>query len=222
MLGSGKDRAVAVVFRLLSGLLGGPPRIVDAEGLRRFLASESAFLAQKSTVEYCRARAGLLWQKLFEEQAFREALDVCRWGAMAVVLADQVVVVEGVLRPHAGDAEAELGAALAGLYEEILRGYDEVPPEQRAGWDDLIAEMPARIARVQLGPPHGPADTARTAGKRVYELLPIHKSLRGHDREMMVNAVRFGMVGFHGKLGEAVTDPAALARDLMARRRAAG
>lgn len=209
------------VFKVLSGLWRRPPPVADAVGLRSLLLSESAFLAQKTTIEYCRARAGLLWQKLFEEAAFRAALDVCRWGAMAVVLADQIVVVEGFLRPHGKGDDAEVGAALVAMYEEILQSYGEVPPEQRAGWDDLMAEMPARMARVQLGPPHGPADTARTAGNRVYDLLPIHKSLRGYDREMMVNAVRFGMVGFHSKLQETVRDPATLARDLVARRRTA-
>jgi hypothetical protein len=141
---------------------------------------------------------------------------------MAAVLADQTIVVEGFLRPHDEGADAEVGAALVAMYEEILRSYDEVPPEQRAGWDDLIAELPARMARVQLGRPHGPADTARIAGNRVFDLLPIHKSLRGHDRQVIVNAVRFGMVAFYGKLEETVRDPAALARDLVARGRAAG
>lgn len=204
-----------MVMKALAGLWRRTPVVSDREGLRAFLAGEAAFLAQKTTVEYCRARAGLLWQKLFSEQGFRDALDVCRWGAMAAVLADQVVVAEGLLRAHVRGHEPALGGALAALYEDILRGYAEVPPEQRAGWDDLIADLPARIARTQLGPPHAPDQIARTSGNRVYELLPIHKSLRGHDREMMVNAIRFGMVAFHERLAHAVRDPGLLARNLV-------
>lgn len=209
------------MLKALTRLWQKPRPVADAAALRDFLAREAAFLSQKSTVEYCRARSGLLWQKLFEEADFRHALDICRWGAMAVVLADQVVVVEGFLRPHARGREADLAASLAGIFEDILRGYAEVPPEQRVGWDDLIIEMPARLARVQLGQPHGPAEIAKTAGARVFELLPIHKSLRGSDREMMINAIRFGMVGFYNKLEESVRDPAALVRDLAASARAA-
>jgi hypothetical protein len=192
--------------------------VADGAALRAFLASESAFLAQKTTVEYCRARSGFFWQKLFAEDGFRTALDVCRWGAMAAVLADQMIVTEGVLRRHADGQETALGAALIALYEDILRGYAaDMLPEQRVGWDDLIADLPARMARAQLGEPHGPAEIARASGGLVYDLLPIHKSLRGHDREMMMNAVRFGMVGFHRKLEEVVRDPAVLVRDVIAR-----
>lgn len=210
------------MLKTLTRLWQKPRPVADAAALRDFLASEAAFLSQKSTVEYCRARAGLLWQKLFEEADFRHALDICRWGAMAVVLADQVVVTEGFLRPHAAGRDADLAAALTGIFEDILRGYAEVPPEQRVGWDDLIAEMPARMARVQLGQPHGPAEVAKTAGDRVFELLPIHKTLRGNDREMITNAIRFGMVGFYNKLEESVRDPATLVRNLANPPTAAG
>lgn len=205
------------MLKTLAGLWRRPDPVVDGAALRAFLMAESAFAAQKTTVEYCRARSGLLWQKLFAETAFREALDVCRWGAMAAVLADQIIVVEGYLRRHAAGREAALGEALTALYEDILHGYADIPPEQRAGWEDLIADMPARMARAQLGEPHGPADIARVSAARVYDLLPIHKSLRGHDREMMVNAIRFAMVGFHRKLTEVVRDPAAVAGDVIAR-----
>lgn len=205
------------MLKALTGLWQRPTPVMDGAALRAFLTAESAFLAQKTTVEYCRARSGLFWQKLFAEAAFRAALDVCRWGAMAAVLADQVIVTEGFLRRHAAGDEVALGTVLVALYEDILRGYADVAPEQRVGWDDLIADMPVRMARVQLGEPHGPAEVARISGDRVYDLLPIHKSLRGHDREMMVNAIRFGMVGFHRKLEEVARDPAALVRDLVAR-----
>ena len=52
-----------------------PEPIVSIEGLADFLSGEASFLAQKSTIEYCRARAGVQWQKLFSEQAFLRSLD---------------------------------------------------------------------------------------------------------------------------------------------------
>ncbi len=205
-----------MMMKALAGLWRRTPVVADRPALREFLSGEAAFLAQKTTVEYCRARSGLLWQKLFSEEEFRGALDRCRWGAMAAVLADQLIVAEGLLRAHAGGREAALGAALAALYQDILTGYSAAEPDRHVGWDDLAAEFPARISRAQLGPPHAPDQIAKTAGNRVYDLLPIHKSLRGHDREMMVNAIRFGMVAFQERLVQAVRDPALLARNLIA------
>jgi hypothetical protein len=198
-----------MVFKALAGLWHRQEPVADVAGLRDFLAAESAFLAQKTTVEYCRARSGMLWQKLFGEQAFRDALDV---------LADQVIVTEMFLRRHADGREAALAGALERLYRQVLAGYGDVPPQQRVHWDELEAEMGARLARLQLGPPHAPDEIAKTAGARVFDLLPVHKSLRGQDREMMINAVRFGMVGFHRKLTEVITDPAALVAALTGAR----
>jgi hypothetical protein len=205
------------MLRALSSLWRRPAPITDRAGLRDFLKAESAFLAQKSTIEYCRARAGMNWDKLFREAAFAEALEICRWEAMAAVLADMLIVTEGFLRPHLDDAEAvdRMGASLSAMFSEILESYEEASAA-RGGWDDLIGEFPARIARVQLGPPHDAAQVAKTAGARLFELLPIHRTLRAHDREMVVNNVRFGMVAFYEKLGQAVPEPAALARDLAA------
>lgn len=205
-----------MLMKALAGLWRRTPVVADRPALRELLSGEAAFLAQKTTVEYCRARSGLLWQKLFSEEEFRGALDRCRWGAMAAVLADQIIVTEGLLRAHAAGSEAALGETLVTLYQDILLGYGEAEPDRHAGWDDLSAELPARVARAQLGPPHGPDQIAKTAGNRVYDLLPIHKSLRGHDREMMVNAIRFGMVAFQERLVLAVRDPGLLARNLIA------
>lgn len=205
------------MLRALSSLWRRPAQITDRAGLRDFLKAESAFLAQKSTIEYCRARAGMNWDKLFREVAFAEALEICRWEAMAAVLADMLIVTEGCLRPHLDDAEAvdRMGASLSAMFSEILESYEEASAA-RGGWDDLIGAFPARIARVQLGPPHDVAQVAKTAGARLFELLPIHPTLRTHDREMVVNNVRFGMVAFYEKLVQAVSEPAVLTRDLAA------
>lgn len=197
------------------------PQVTSAGELLGFVKAESAFLAQKTTVEYCRARAGMNWDKLFKEDAFATALEVCRWEAMAAVLADMLIVTEGFLRPHAGPRADRLGGRLAAWYGEILWSYP-ASPERRQGWTALEEAFPARMARAQLGPPHAAAEIARTAGARVYDLLPIHRSLRSHDREMIINAVRFGMVAYRQKLQQAVADPAALAAAVAAEDAAAG
>ena len=48
------------------------PKIARLESLAEFMAAQSAFVAQKCTIDYCQARSGLMWPKLEKEAAFRE------------------------------------------------------------------------------------------------------------------------------------------------------
>lgn len=170
-----------------------PDPIGTSRELGEFLTGEAAFLAQKSTIEYCRARAGLQWQKLFGEAAFIAALERCRWEAFALVLADMMVVTEGRLRRQA-QHPLELAEAVALLYERILESHPL--PAHRADWADRVADLRQRLGRAQLAAPVRTDEIAGVSGRAVFDLLPIHPSLRGHDRLMIFNHIRFGMLTF--------------------------
>lgn len=172
-----------------------PPRAVDIDGLTNFIDREAAFLAQQTSIEYSRARTGLLAQRLFTEDAFIAALDICRWEAFAAVLSDMLVIMEGRLRPLVGVHQVELRAMLEGLYGSILGRYP-LPEHRPEGWADLLEALPARLARAALGPPRPPHSVAFRSAKRLFETLPFHPSVRKNDRQMVVNSVRFGMVRF--------------------------
>lgn len=175
-------------------LFRGPEPVTSRSELAEFLAGEAAFLAQKSTIEYCRARAGLLWQKLFAENAFIEALERCRWEAYALVLADMTVLAEGRLRAHSAPVPLALAEALGDLYEEILNSHPL--PAHRGDWHDRIETLRQRLGRAQLASPGRTDEIAGVSGRAIFDLLPIHPSLRGHDRLMIFNHIRFGMLTF--------------------------
>jgi hypothetical protein len=172
-----------------------PPRAVDIAGLADVLDREAAFLAQQTSIEYSRARTGLLAQRLFTEDAFIAALDVCRWEAFAAVLADMMVIAEGRLRPLVGSHQVELRSMLERIFASILARYP-LPDHRKEGWGDVLQELPPRLARAQLGPPRPPHSVAFRSAKRLFETLPFHPSVRKNDRQMVVNSVRFGMVRF--------------------------
>ncbi|MGE0121177.1 MAG: hypothetical protein AB7S71_23640 [Dongiaceae bacterium] len=191
-------------------------RVATVEELRELLTAEATYLSQKTTIDYCRARAGLAWPKLVSEPQFTAALDACRWQAMAAVLADMIVVTEGFLRPHLGTDAPRLMPALAStLFAEVLES-SPAPDAARADWRGLPDELAARLARAQMAAVHHPGEIARTSGARVFDLLPLHPSVRIDDQETVINSVRFGMVAFSDTLGRAVEDPAGLARRLIA------
>jgi hypothetical protein len=189
------------------------PRVATIDELRDLLSRESLYLSQKATIDYCRARAGLGWHSLVSEPDFVAALNACRWQAMAAVLGDAILVTEGLLRAHVADEPPKLAVALTAMFSAVLDS-SPAPEDARTQWRTLPAEIAARLARAQLAPVHNAAEIARTSGARVFDLLPIHPSVRIDDREVVVNSVRFGMVAFSETLVRAIDDPAELARRL--------
>jgi hypothetical protein len=221
-MGSSRETICPKVFGCTQGYCGlldkllklfrKPEPIVSMEGLAEFLSGEASFLAQKSTIEYCRARSGVQWQKLFSEQAFLRSLERCRWEAFSLVLADVVLVAEGRLRPHASaEGTLILADALGRLYESILMSYPV--PTHRSDWRDRVEELQGRLGRAQIAAPARTEEIAAASGRAVFDLLPIHPSLRGHDRLMIFNHIRFGLMTFAERFDRRV-DAGALASRL--------
>jgi hypothetical protein len=87
------------------------------------------------------------------------------------------------------------------------------PAHGRQGWDKLIAELPARLRAARADPPQPFAEIAAAAGKRLFEVLPIHHSYREFDEPVVIGAVHFNFVGFSDRLRREV-DAVAVGRDL--------
>jgi hypothetical protein len=200
------------IVQMLRRILPRRRVIADRRALASFVASESAFVSQKCTVEYCRARSGLNWDKLFKERAFAEAMDVCRWEAYGAVLSDMAVVAEGKLRgsvAHGGD----LAEALTGVVAEALDAFGR--PAYRddwaSAWTDAIGR---RLAQAALGPFQPAHEVAKAAAAIVYDVLPMHPSVRVHDRELVTNNLRFALSRSASNMEERFDAPA-ICRDLL-------
>ena len=88
-----------------------PPPVRTIDDLADYLDSRASFLVQKCVYEYSRARAGILWQKLFKEAGFRKAVKASSWQNYEIGLGNVALMVDATLRAHAGagrtgDAEA--------------------------------------------------------------------------------------------------------------------
>jgi len=72
--------------------------IADAASLASFLETRTAFLVQKTTWEYARARAATNYEKLFKEEEFITAVNLSCWSNYPHCLTHEAQMVEGVLR----------------------------------------------------------------------------------------------------------------------------
>ena len=106
------------------------PPVASLDELAEFLAAQTAYVAQRTVLEYCRARTGLNWDKLFREQAFIDSLEVCRWEAYAEVLAE-VADLDLILlrRESPADSQAYLPGVAAAAGAALLR--HPVPDHRR-------------------------------------------------------------------------------------------
>lgn len=201
---------------MLGQLLGlrRPPPVTTAAGLAELASRTAAYLAQKTTIDYCRAKCGSFSYSLFKEKPFLDALDVSKWEGFAAVLADVVLVLEAFLRPQAADQPEALGAGLKGLYAEVLDSHP-LPAHRPQGWDDVKAALAPRLALAQAHPSRPPAELSRTSARRVFDVLPIHDRYKELDAEVIEGALGFQMTAFWGTLRHRV-DAAAVVADLVA------
>ncbi|GAB5387338.1 MAG: hypothetical protein Alpg2KO_03060 [Alphaproteobacteria bacterium] len=180
--------------QFIDRLIGKPAPVTTADELEMFIARQSAFISQKCTVEYCRARAGLNWDKLFKEQTFIEAMEICRWEALGAITVDMVDVVWDRLRPHVtADLMEDVSTGLCRIGQSVLY-HHKVPEWRQERWqpeaDQIEQNMKSASIRVARTVPETTARSARL----VFEHLPIHPELRKHDTELITNNIAFNAI----------------------------
>ncbi len=160
-----------------------------------------ALIAQKTTIEYCRVKAGPAWRKLFNEAEFQDALQASLAAAWGYVLDDLLTVLatalarvqaatgaapdrQGAVRDAVLDAVVAMRQAMAAQAPDVVRPValsDEAAFRARLA-DAITADASA-------------TDIAATSGKLIYKALPLHRDFVRYDREVVVNHIRFTMLG---------------------------
>lgn len=192
-----------------------PKSLKSPDDLAAFIGTETARIAQKATTGYCRTKAGANVELLFKEQVFLDALEVSRWSAFGLVLADMCLVAEGFLRPHARGREEALSAWILSVFDAHLDANPRPGASHGDGWAAERAEFRARLARSRLAEPIPAANVGFDTAQRIYDGLPVHPKLRREDFELVQNLMRFGHITFREEL-ERHLDPEAVLQALPA------
>jgi hypothetical protein len=168
------------------------PRIDSLAALAEVMTAQSAFVAQKCTIDYCQARTGLNWPMLEKEAPFRAALDRARWEAYPLVLSDIGIMIEGLLRPFVPEhAKVVFAHWLVSTYADGLDRYG--PPRHRgpdATWADDIEHFRRRLGQAQMAAPRPVHEVGGESGAALHKLMPIHPTLTGFDKHMIANNVK--------------------------------
>jgi hypothetical protein len=152
--------------------------VCDAATLADFIDAQAAFLVQKGIYEYSRARAGHYSKVLFKEQQFLDAVERSRWRAYPLGLAMVGELVEGVLRPLAGEAGDRQLAALRDLVLSVFDRYPRPAVLDEHAWSEARAELARRLDLVGLHPTKRAFEICDPFVRAYFDLLPISADLR--------------------------------------------
>jgi hypothetical protein len=124
-------------------------------------------------------------------------------------------MIEGVLRPHAGD---ERRAMLDQLIAVVLSVFDRYPTPPSIGQDAWLVARDELASRIELTAGHAPRrvmDIPDPLAETYFALMPIHEKLRGRDFATVRNYLRVSLCNIHDELIERM-DRAALEQTFVA------
>lgn len=182
---------------IVANMFGKAKPIADRSALGRFMDSRAAFLAQKCVVEFCRVRAGVNWQKLFEEDDFQRALAQSRWRSYPPAFAMVAEMVEAALREPAGLGQRRLPAALEAMAADVFAAYPVPQGESETFWQSALDEVRERLAATQSGPPRPVREMPDPLARRIFDALPLHRTVVTNDYDYIFNNLRMNLLRAH-------------------------
>ena len=182
---------------IVANMFGKATPIADRSALGRFMDSRAAFLAQKCVVEFCRVRAGVNWQKLFEEDDFQRALAQSRWRSYPPAFAMVAEMVEAALREPAGLGQRRLPAALEAMAADVFAAYPVPRGELETFWQSALDEVRERLAATQSGPPRPVREMPDPLARRIFDALPLHRTVVTNDYDYIFNNLRMNLLRAH-------------------------
>ena len=171
--------------------------ITERNALVDFLDAQAAFLTQKGMFEYSRARAGPYGNILFSDEVFLAELEKSRWVAFPVSLAMVGEVVEGVLRPVAGDRRDPL---LKAIRTSVLAIIDRYPTPKVLGndlWAAARLQLEHDLTLIGLHGIKQVMDVPLRYVDRYVAAMPIHEKLRAKDAATIQNYLKATLCNIH-------------------------
>jgi len=184
------------------------PPIADLNALADFIDVQSTFVTQKGIYEYSRARAGHYAKVLFAEKEFQDAVERSRWSAFPLGLAMVGELVGGVVCPGPGADRATCSDKLRALVLAVFDRYPTPGSLSAQEWSNARTELARRLQLIGLPPPKRAMHIPEPFAKTYFDLMPIHKQLRGRDFSTTHNYLKVTMCNIHAELTRRMDEPA--------------
>jgi hypothetical protein len=193
------DTRMSLLKTILNKFNGGARRgpIDTVQSLEDFLDRHASFLSQSCIVEFCRVRAGIYWQKLFEEKEFQDRLYDSCWKSYTPALIMLLEMVEANLRESAGLSQRSLPMSLEKIGQSVMSRHpipsgmpDDFWKLQEQTLHDHLVNLKVQAARPVR-------EMASPMSKIIYDNLPLHKQIVRHDYDYILNNLRMNLLRAH-------------------------
>ena len=167
--------------------------IREVAELADFVDQQSAYLVQRYIYDYANARSGPYSQSLLRRPDFRDDVERSRWSAYPLGLAMIGEMVEGVLRPHAGENRRDLLDPLIALVLDVFDRYDVPPQLGPEIWREARIELAHKLDQIGTHPPKRVIDIPQVYAERYFNMMPFDKALLTNDVPTTLNYLRLNL-----------------------------
>lgn len=183
------------------------PPIRKVAELADFIDEQSAYLIQRYIYDYTHARAGPYSKSLLVRPDFVQAVERSRWRAYPLGLAMVGEMVEGVLRPHAGEERRAIIDPLSALVLDIFDRYDTPAQIGSDVWRQLRNELSHKLDQLSLHPPKLVIDIPEPYAERYFNLMPFDKELLTNDLPTTRSYLRLTLTNIRDELARRMDAP---------------
>jgi hypothetical protein len=191
------------------------PPISEMAELADFVDEQSAYLIQRYIYDYTHARAGPYSKSLLVRPDFVQAVERSRWSAYPLGLAMIGELVEGVLRPHAGEERRAVLDPLSALVLGVFDRYGVPAPIGADSWRAARHELAEKLNQIGIHPPKPVTDIPEPYVERYFKMMPFDEDLLSNDVPTTRNYLRLTLIHIRDELVKRMD-----AADMVARLRA--
>ena len=176
------------------------PPIREIAELTTFIDEQSAYLIQRYIYDYTHARSGPFSQRLLAQPEFMQSVELSRWSAYPLGLAMIGEMVEGVLRPHAGDDRRAALDPLRVLILGIFDRYDTPPQLGADAWQAARDELARKLDQIGTHPPKLVSDIPEPYAERYFNMMPFSKDLLTNDVPTTLRYLQLTLINIRDEL----------------------
>jgi hypothetical protein len=164
--------------------------IDNVGALQDFVATRSAYVAQKTLFGYVKARMGTRYPRMFEDDTLMGSLNIAKVNVFAACLSDLTIYAVAVAlynQPLGNDARRAL--ALRCYKTSLLENADEPPTQFSA--QDCVDEFGKRLDQTDWQKTARTPDNFNVSPRALFRWAPIAEKLKKYDGEIIRNSVKF-------------------------------
>ena len=164
--------------------------LASPDSLGYFLRTRASHVAQTSLYGYLKTRAGTRFPEMFENEGILMSMNMAKWQIWLACLSDLTVYTGGLIAARTDRPNEEIRTLLADVIDTILNDVGN-PDEAAEEFPDTCEALRIRIRNTDYKNIADDESAFTQSPEALYQWAPIADELKGRDREIVINSIRF-------------------------------